>query len=255
MPAREVFEQPRNKAVHNLLFEQPLPVGTKTLFGNGLNFCLRASTPTNNLEETIDRYGNDAHRRSYWLKNPQPEELKPQYNPKMYFRSATIFKPNDDDVEERLERFFTSLRRAQKRWRSRHRPNLTPRMYKLLLSFKEHDVYIVIEADKNLGVCILEREYYIRRAIEEHLGDSAVYKVITKAQANTIQYKLSFRFSQWLGKYAATVPEHERDYLREARNRHSTKFARFRMSCKLHKTPNWHNTKEDLKFRPIVACC
>ena len=27
------------------------------------------------------------------------------------------------------------------------------------------------------------------------------------------------------------------------------------MSCKLHKTPNWYDTKEDLKFRPIVACC
>ena len=91
-------------------------------------------------------------------------------------------------------------------------------MYALLISFKEHDVYIVIEADKNLGVCILEREYYIRRAIEEHLGDSAVYKVITKAQANTIQYKLSFRFSLWLDKYTAIIPEHERIYLREARN-------------------------------------
>ena len=239
MPARDVFEQPRNKAVHNLLFEQPLPVGTKTLFGNGLNFCLRASVPTNKLEDTTDRYGNDVRRAGYWLKNPQPDECKKQYNPKMYFRSETVFKPNDDDIEERLERFFSSLWRAQKRWRSRHRSNLTPRMYDLLIFFKDSDVYIIIEADKNLGVCILEREYYIRRAIEEHLGNSAVYKIISKAEANTIQYKLSFRFSQWLGKHAATVPEHEREYLREARNRCSAKLARFRMSCKLHKTPNW----------------
>ena len=173
----------------------------------------------------------------------------------MYFRSETVFKPNDDDIEERLERFFSSLWRAQKRWRSRHRSNLTPRMHDLLIFFKDSDIYIIIEADKNLGVCILEREYYVRRAIEEHLGNSAVYKIISKAEANTIQYKLSFRFSQWLGKHAATVPEHEREYLREARNRCSTKLARFRMSCKLHKTPNWYDTKEDLKFRPIVACC
>ena len=120
IPARDVFEQPRNKAVHNLLFEQPLPVGTKTLFGNGLNFCLRASVPTNKLEDTTDRYGNDVRRAGYWLKNPQPDECKKQYNPKMHFRSETVFKPNDDDIEERLERFFSSLWRAQKRWRSRH---------------------------------------------------------------------------------------------------------------------------------------
>jgi len=151
MPAREVFEQPRNKAVHNLLREQPLPVGTKTLFGNGLNFCLRARVPSNKLKETIDRYENDVRRVSYWLKNPQLDELKKKYNPKMYFKSATIFNPNDDDIEECLERFTSSLWRAQKRWHFRHPANLTPRMYGLLIYFNDSDTYIVIEADKNLG--------------------------------------------------------------------------------------------------------
>ena len=32
---------------------------------------------------------------------------------------------------------------------------------------------IIIEADKNLGPCIMEQEAYIQRCIEEHLGDSA----------------------------------------------------------------------------------
>ena len=152
-----------------------------------------------------------------------------------------------------MEDFASDVRKAEKRWRSRNHPNLTPRQYQLLLYFKESNKYIIIEADKNLGVCILEREYYIRRAIEEHLGDSKVYKIITIQEANTIQYKLSFEFSEWLGKYANTVPEYERYYLRTARER-CTKLARCRMSCKPHKTPNWHNIKEDLKFRPIVAC-
>ena len=84
------------------------------------------------------------------------------------------------------------------------------------------------------------------------MDNHAVYKVISKADANTIQYKVSFKLSEWLGKYARSVPEHERDYLRTARDQY-TKFARFRISFKLHKTPNWHDTKEDLKFRPIVA--
>ena len=33
--------------------------------------------------------------------------------------------------------------------------------------FEESDIYIVIEANKNLRVYILEREYYMRRAIEK----------------------------------------------------------------------------------------
>ena len=249
---------PKNTAVHNLLFRKPLPAGAKTLFGKGLKFCLRGNTPTNKLQSTIDRYNNDARRTNYWLKNPQPDQDsdgKPKYNPKMYFRSETKFGADDPDIEEILEDFSSDLRRAERRWRSHHRPNLTPRQHQLLLTLKNSDDYIVIEADKNLGVCILERDYYIRRAVEEHLGNAEVYKQITKAEANTIQYKLSFRLDQWLGVYSGTVPEHERDYLRTARHRCGPKLARFRMSCKLHKTPHWHQTKCDLKFRPIVACC
>ena len=255
MPVREFLEQPRNTAVHNLLFEKPLPAGTKTLFGKGLRFCLRSRTPANKLDDTIDRYNNDMRRTNFWIQNPQPEGCENVYNPKLYFRSATVFNPNSPELEEILEDFASSLRKAERRWRSRNHPNLTPRQYQLLLYFRESDEYIIIEADKNLGVCILEREYYIRRAIEEHLGDREVYKRISIAEANTIQYKLSFRLSQWLGKHSKTVPEHERDFLRTGRNRCGSKLAWFRMSCKLHKTPNWHLTKGDLKFRPIVACC
>ena len=110
-------------------------------------------------------------RANYWILNPQPEGCENIYNPKLYFKSATVFGPNSPELEEILEDFASSLRKAEKRWRSRNRPNLTPRQYQLLLYFRESDEYIIIEADKNLGVCILEREYYIRRAIEEYLGE------------------------------------------------------------------------------------
>ena len=171
MPVRYLLEQPRNTAVHNLLFEKPLPAGTKTLFGKGLRFCLRSRTPANKLEDTIDRYNNDMRRDNFWIRNPQPEGCENIYNPKLYFKSATVFGPNSPELEEILEDFASSLRKAEKRWRSRNHPNLTPRQYQLLLHFRESDEYIIIEADKNLGVCILEREYYIRRAIEEYLGE------------------------------------------------------------------------------------
>ena len=158
MPVRDLLEQRCNTAVHNLLFEKPLPAGTKTLFGKGLRFCLRSRTPANKLEDTIDRYNNDMRRDNFWIRNPQPEGCENIYNPKLYFKSATVFGPNSPELEEILEDFASSLRKAEKRWRSRNRPNLTPRQYQLLLYFGESDEYIIIEADKNLGVCILERE-------------------------------------------------------------------------------------------------
>ena len=78
----------------------------------------------------------------------------------------------------------------------------------------------MIEADKNLGPCILEREDYIRRCIEEHLSDAKTYKIVSNARAGTIQSMLSREFGAWLGKYAYQVPEHERAYLRTARQKH-----------------------------------
>ena len=87
---------------------------------------------------------------------------------------------------------------------------MTPRKYSLLASFKFHDLYIVVEADKNLGLCILERSYYTMRCIEEHLGNSANYKIISKARACTLQSMPSREFGSWLSKYSTEVPEHER---------------------------------------------
>ena len=60
---------------------------------------------------------------------------------------------------------------------------MTPRQRHLLTTFKESDTYIVIEADKNLGPCILERDDYIRRCIEAHIGDAKTYKIVSNARA------------------------------------------------------------------------
>lgn len=50
------------------------------------------------------------------------------------------------------------------------------------------------------------------------------------------------------------MPEYKRYYLRTARGRHPDKLSRFRTTVKIHKTPDLHNTKQDLRFRPTVAC-
>ena len=49
-----------------------------------------------------------------------------------------------------------------------------------MISFRQHERYIIIEADKNLGPCILEQETYIRRTLEEHLDNASNYNQITK---------------------------------------------------------------------------
>ena len=47
----------------------------------------------------------------------------------------------------------------------------------------------------------MEREMYIRRCIEEHLGDSVTYEIISPQRAAFIQGMLSREFGRWVGKY------------------------------------------------------
>lgn len=146
------------------------------MLGLGANYCLQSRKSANNIETTVERYSNNVRRTHFW-KNHQTlllEKESDQYNPKLYFKSDLIFGPASNSIELTLKHCSADLRRLQARYCTvRCHPNLTPRKYSLLASFKFHDLYIVIESDKNLGLCILERDYYIKRCIEEHLGNPA----------------------------------------------------------------------------------
>ena len=124
---------------------------------------------------------------------------------------------------------------------------ITPSKFKLIDKFKSHDKVIFIEADKNLGGSILLRDTYISRGISEHLGDTNVYKPLTKRQAtthlNVLRNKVTAFISRWRGLRVLTKAETV--YLQRAIENNPDQFARFRMSLKIHKTP-W-------KLRPIVC--
>ena len=124
-------------------------------------------------------------------------------------------------------------------------------------TLKDHNDYIVVEGDKNLGPCILDRSYYIYRAFKDHLGDETNYKVLSPKQAHCLQQGLLYKFREWLLKYGyrvhwykqpdhTTISEPETTFLRRALQKFPRKLARFRLTCKVHKKP-W-------KTRPIVCC-
>ena len=65
------------------------------------------------------------------------------------------------------------------------RPNLTCLQNNALRNLTDHPKYIVVEADKNMGTVLMEREKFINQVIAEHLGNRNVYKNYhqqTKAQ-------------------------------------------------------------------------
>ena len=66
---------------------------------------------------------------------------------------------------------------------------------------KNNDIYIVVHGDKNLGPCILERNFYIFKGFAEHLGNTRNYKELSERQALGHQRGLQYCFRGWLSKY------------------------------------------------------
>ena len=255
MTLREFIAMPCNHTCHKLLTTLPLPKGVPAAFGLGLDYCHKASFPSNNITSTFKQYHTNMRCRKYWKDNPPEETDEETYSPKLYISSGAVFDYAGEEIKDAIEAFETNVRRAQAQFNKKHAKNISTRKYQLVISFRQHDRYIIIEADKNLGSCILERETYTRRALEEQLGNANNYQHITRARAATIQQKLSWALGRWIQDFQSKIPVHERDYLHQARAQCKNKYARFRMSCKIHKTPDWKQTGEPFVFRPINVCC
>lgn len=243
-----------NMACHNLLISNPLPTGTARLLGLGLNYCLKHSSITHTTRNTYERMIGDI-RRMYHLQGSDSGD----YIPSLYIKSNFRFEPASDEIEEAVLDFRDAITSEQLLRSRKKKPscNLTHRQLELVRFFKDNDKYIVVQGDKNLGPCILDRKEYILRGCKEHLGNERNYRLLSETTANNLQTGLLYRFDSWLGKYRPRLPkeppvdyvcisEAEHTFLLRARSRDPRKLARFRMTAKVHKKP-W-------KTRPIVCC-
>jgi hypothetical protein len=83
MEVDEWNARPRNMACHNLLRENPMPVGITSLLGLGLNYCVKPTSTNNTTEETYNRMKGTV-RRLYAMKD---EENNDNYIKKLYVKS------------------------------------------------------------------------------------------------------------------------------------------------------------------------
>ena len=124
--------------------------------------------------------------------------------------------------------------------------NITNKQWWLIDSPKSSDKHIALEADKNLGGCVTERPIYTRKWVDKHLGNSNVYKPLTKTKAQQQIAITRYIIYMPLTKYKEDITPTEWVYIHEGLCQFKDKIARFRMSGKVHKSP-W-------KTRPIVCC-
>ena len=240
-----------NRRCHNYCDPPSLvPQGLQSLLGLGLKYCIKYPRPTNRISKTVKRFKNDI-RRIYHFKYHPPADDDPhdtKYIPELYI-SAEWVAPvcPDKEVEKALSLFESTLIEERGRFYKNNPSNLLPSQFKLINKYKSDDNIIVLEADKNMGGSTLLRDTYIHHGITEHLGDTNVYRPLTKREATIHQNVLRNKVVSFTRKWRAlrVLTKAETIYLQRAVENNPTQFARFRMSLKVHKTP-W-------KLRPIVC--
>ncbi|KAL7527244.1 hypothetical protein ACHAXR_004739 [Thalassiosira sp. AJA248-18] len=178
-----------------------MPTGITSLLGLGLKYCIQMPRPTNKLSKTTDRLKNDIRRIYHFKYNPPENAGEITYIPELYL-SADWQAPvcPDPQVEKALNSFVSSVANERGRYQQLKPSNLTPSHWKLIEKYKSNDQFIIIEADKNLGGCILLQDTYISRGISKHLSNRDVYQPLSKHEATVRHKKLRNKVESFTNK-------------------------------------------------------
>ena len=125
--------------------------------------------------------------------------------------------------------------------------NLSPRQWTAAKDLRESDNVIATETDKNMGAVTLPRPVYNTVAIDEHLGNEAVYLRLPKVEAVLGEKLLHAKVMRCTTKWKNHISPAKFTFLDAAYNEAKGRTSKFRMTPKVHKKP-W-------KMQPIVCCC
>ena len=192
MTPTQYLARPTNMTCHNLCKNNPMPQGTRRLLGLGLKYCTLRAFPTNRINKTIDRAKQDIRRMPFFKENPSEKRAGVHCIPQLYIKNTEWVQRlrTSKERKKRTDEFESKLRQTRRNYQKRlSLSNLTIEQWKLAKRLLRSDSHVVIETDKNLGGCIMDRETYIVQDILEHLGNKEVYQKLTKEEANKKPYR------------------------------------------------------------------
>ena len=172
------------------------------------------------METTIPNYTSAAKTTSPHLPPPHIEAAITSFN---------------EDMDQQININLRGMRRKH---------NMTPPIRRLLQQASKDPTFIYKDADKNLGVCITEKENYMLRCLQDHLLDGKTYKQLTKEEAETLLDEFTSKMKELIEDYVNELLDHEVTYFRRCFTI-ATRIAQFYTNPKVHKNP--------YKLRPIVS--
>ena len=246
MDKRIYFSHPHTMAMHDLCTTISPPIGTKHLLGLGLKFCIERGTPNQKLLDGILRLRHSLRLRE-WLDRTHPfrDDETSGYIPGLYVNSD--WEPPDctGDTELALMHYGDKLSKLTKSISNYKRFNLDKFQLTLLDELKQDSRFIIWQADKNLGPCIIERPNYIRRCLDDHLLNAATYQPLTREQADAHAADTQDKLKTVLSEQYDEISIAEQTYF-ERSFKLEHRMPQFYCTAKVHKTP-WST-------RPVISC-
>ena len=179
MPAWYYFTRPSNVTFHNLCDDQAAQKHYRSLLGLGMKFIPTPFYTTKDISRTMVRLYRDMKLKAYFANIPLDEDE--EFDKKIYIPSE--WDPKHWMVPVEVTYRFHKLRRELEALflKRRGTSNLLPIQRKSLHALRQQHSTIVVDCDKNLGPCLIDRETYITRTLA-HLQDRHTYLPLTQIQ-------------------------------------------------------------------------
>jgi hypothetical protein len=226
-------------ACHNLCTNNHPPPNFRALLGLGLTFIPtpQYSHSKHEVSGWTDRFRADIYTKCFMAHQQSPI-------PRLFTR--TSWEPPIKTIHRglviRVKEFTTKL--VNRFQRKKARSNLLPFQRTILAKLRASKQHIVLPADKNLGPCIIERDKYISRALNDHLLHSTTYRSLSPTQAAWHIQQLKQQVKYFIDRYKKHLLPEDIKFL-ERTSTVNDPYAKFYLTAKVHKKP-WQT-------RPIVS--
>lgn len=127
----------------------------------------------------------------------------------------------------------------------RRNTNLSPLQHRLLRELANDNRFVIVPSDKNLGPALMDREIYIKRVLQDHLGNDKTYQQLSPQRAQCILQQVKSEVEHLIQEHKEILTTAERTWF-ERHLRRDHRMPQFYIMPKVHKTP--------FATRPVESC-
>ena len=228
-----LLSKPRISRIHNHS-NYSLSKHETQLLSLGLKHILPSSPPSSpTLLKEFDSLSRTL-RLKHFFKDVDSSPLNPFKLPNPSWQPPTKYTPLENIIAKHQTIFRDTLHTLKLK-----PTKIAPHLSLALQSLKKNNKIIILPADKNVGVCVLDKDTYYNKAIE-HLSDTNTYKKVSHYPLEELSYRLKNIVNNHLG----TLSNIEAKYILH-------KPSKGYQVCNIYFLPKLH--KNPIGFRPICS--